>query len=61
MLYFVRPSFEVVREGRIFLTEKMSWKYSSHLLKHHPTNTDAARMQIFISILILYKNQYASK
>jgi hypothetical protein len=24
-----RPSFEVVKEGRIFLTEKMSWKYFS--------------------------------
>jgi hypothetical protein len=29
MIRVLRPSFEVVKEGRIFLTEKMSWKYSS--------------------------------
>jgi hypothetical protein len=29
MLRVIRPSFEVVKEGRIFLTEKMSMKYSS--------------------------------
>jgi len=29
ILSLFRPSFEVVKEGRIFLTEKMSWKYSS--------------------------------
>jgi hypothetical protein len=29
MLSFITPSFEVVKEGRIFLNEKMSWKYSS--------------------------------
>jgi hypothetical protein len=29
MLSVFRPSFEVVKEGRIFLTEKMSWKYPS--------------------------------
>jgi hypothetical protein len=30
LLNVFRPSFEVVKEGRIFLTEKMSWKYPSH-------------------------------
>jgi hypothetical protein len=29
MLNVIRPSFEVVKEGRILLAEKMSWKYSS--------------------------------
>jgi len=29
MSSFFRPSFEMVKEGRIFLTEKMSWNYSS--------------------------------
>jgi hypothetical protein len=29
MLSASRPSFEVVKEGRMFLTEKMSWKYFS--------------------------------
>jgi hypothetical protein len=29
MLSVLRPSFEVAKEGWIFLTEKMSWKYSS--------------------------------
>jgi len=40
MLNVLRPSFEVVKEGRIFLTEKMSWKYSFPLQEHHLTNSD---------------------
>jgi hypothetical protein len=31
MLNVFRHSFEVVKEGRIFLTEKMNWKYSLKL------------------------------
>ena len=40
MLYFIRPSLEVVKEGRIFLTKKMSWKLFLHLPEHHQTNND---------------------
>jgi hypothetical protein len=29
MLSVIKPDFEVVKEGRIFLTKKMSWEYSS--------------------------------
>jgi len=29
MLSVIRPDFEVVKDGRMFLTEKMSWKYFS--------------------------------
>jgi hypothetical protein len=35
MLSVFRPSLEVVNEGRFFLTEKMSWKYSSHQQEYH--------------------------
>ena len=36
----IRPYFKVVKEGWIFLTEKMSWKYSSPLQEHHLKKID---------------------
>jgi hypothetical protein len=40
MLIVFRPSFEVVKEVRMFLIEKMSWKYSFPLQQHHLMSSD---------------------
>jgi hypothetical protein len=55
MLSVFRPSFEVVKEGRIFLAEKMSWKYSSPLQATHLINIDGAE------ISLLFANHYIIK
>ena len=39
MLSAIRPSSEVVKEGRMFLTEKMSWEYP-YQQEQHLMNSD---------------------
>jgi hypothetical protein len=52
MLSVPRPSSEVVKEGRIFLTEKMSWKLSSPLQEHHLRNNDVDESHIDVCKLL---------